>query len=240
MQTPNRFRRSLSIFPAFGLVITGVAFTSGCGKEEPPPPPPPPPAVVKVDPMANVRLDARVQWPDDREAWSPELAEAIADLANGIVNGDVELMRSALGSQGRRVLSIAMSDDDGGFAGGKIEAVRICVLHRLEDGGAELGIGIQDEDGAYLTGWIGREDAGGQWVFDGAACKPFPSERVSMLDADRLVEPSLGTVATVRVEVDERMRRLLSGESGGSDGGDETRPRDPQSDPFRMPTRRQR
>lgn len=239
MQNPDRFRRSLCILPACGVLISGVALTSGCGKEEPPPAPPPPRAVVKVDPMANVRLDSRVQWPDAKEAWSPELAEAIADLANGIVKGDVELVRGALGNQGRRVLSIAMSDGDSGFMGGKIEAVRISVLHKLEDGAAELGIGIQDEDGAYLTGWIGREDSSGRWVFDGAPCMPFPSERVSMLDADRLVEPSLGTVATVRVDVDERTRRLLSGESGGSDG-DETRPRDPQSDPFRMPTRRQR
>lgn len=239
MQTPDRTHRLFSIVPVCGVVISGAALVGGCGKEEPPPPPPPPPAVVKVDPMANVRLDSRVQWPDNKEAWSPELAEAIADLANGIVQGDVELIRGTLGSQGRRVLSIAMSDETGGFVGGEIEAVRINVLHRLEDGGAELGIGIQEPGGAYLTGWIGRQESGGQWVFDGAPCVAFPSERVSMLDADRLVEPSLGGVATVRVDIDERTRRLLSGESGGSDG-DESRPRDPQSDPFRMPTRRQR
>lgn len=237
MRNPNK-RSHTPLVLSTGVLLIGVGVSSGCGKEEPPPAPPPPPAVVRVDPMAGISLDPRVQWPDDREAWTPELAEAIADLANSIAKGDLDTMQAVLGPLGRRVFAITFGEDTQAISRDGLEAVRVCVLHELEDGQAELGLGVQDETGAYLTGWIGREDGAGRWVFEPAPCASVTAERVSLLDSDRLPEPTLGTVALLRVDVDDEIKRLLSGES--NQGGGFSEPVDRQSAPFRMPSRRPR
>ncbi len=236
MRNPNECTRAGHVL-FIGILLSGLGTLSGCGKEEPAPPPPAP-AVVRVDPMAGISLDPRVQWPDDREAWTPELAEAIADFANSIARGDLDTMQGVLGTQGRRVFAIAFGDSAKTNSQSGFEAIRVCVLHQLEDGPAELGLGVQDKTGAYLTGWVGREDPSGKWIFEPAPCASVTAERVSLLDSDRLPQPTLGTIALLRVDVDDELKRLLSGESRQGGGYSETIDR--QSAPFRMPSRRPR
>jgi hypothetical protein len=176
---------------AIGLVgLTLVA----CGGEEseperataaPPPrraaPPPPPPS-----PLVQVDLDVRVQWPEEREPSSVELAEAIATLANGLARGDGRAVRSVLGPDARAIMDRLEEAGAWERGAGSIELVRVCVLSEPADGECELGLGIQDGDGAYLLAWRGVAGGGG-WRFEALPLVDVFAGNARQLDGTPLV-----------------------------------------------------
>lgn len=176
------------------MVVAAVMSTmalTGCEKkkEAPPPvvtaPPPPPAPVVHLD---DIKMDPRVQFPDTRLPSTQELAEAIASLANAIAKGDSAALGSLLDDADRTVLKDM--DSAGEFKRGTsgIEAVRVSVLRESDDKqSAEVGLGIQDKEGAYLLGWKGVL-ANGSWTFHAMAIAPTSAARVSMLDDEEMID----------------------------------------------------
>ncbi|MEO1130374.1 MAG: hypothetical protein AAFX05_11810, partial [Planctomycetota bacterium] len=142
---PNH--RHDSIWRRTALAACGglcLLVATGCEKEQEAPkeviaPPPPP----KVYPLEEIELDPRVQFPDEREPSTVSLAQAVADLASAVIDGDSELMSSLLSREDREILDwmveagLWIEGDTG------IELARVCVLNEGESG-VEVALGILD------------------------------------------------------------------------------------------------
>jgi hypothetical protein len=169
------------------LVLGGLG---GCGKEEqqvqaPPPPPPP----RQLGPLEDLGMDPRVQFPEAREPSTREIAEAIAEFASALVQGDDSTMSAMLDESGREVLSLLKSEDQWKDATSRIETVRVCTLTQSDDA-FEVGLGVQDPDGAYLLAWKASRGSEG-FTFAPMAVEYQRQESVAMLDNSSLAPPSL-------------------------------------------------
>lgn len=173
---------------AFALLLPLAL--GGCDKGEeqvqaPPPAPPP----RRLDPLEDLDMDPRVQFPEARDPSTRELAEAIADFASAFVSGDDAILTDMLDDQGEAVLSRLKSTGQWSKETSRIEAVRVCVLK--EDGDeCTLGLGVQDPDGAYMLAWTG-ESRGDSWVFSPMPVEDIKAPSLSMLDDIPLVAPTV-------------------------------------------------
>lgn len=101
-------------FPKY-VVLTGVLTASmllaACGKEEEPPPPPPPPVNTGPDwTLDDITLDPRVQFPAAYLPDTEDQAQAIADLAAAILNGDSGSVRSSLATGHSAAVDILVTE----------------------------------------------------------------------------------------------------------------------------------
>jgi len=81
-----------------------------------------------------------------------------------------------------------------------IELVRVCVVNQSGDT-CEVGLGVQDDRGAYLLAWRG-ERSGGGWRFSAMPVSESPSRNVVDLDGAPLT-PLGGAPAPAAAEGDE-------------------------------------
>lgn len=159
------------------MTAVSVLGLASCKKEEPapPPPPPPPPKVEAPKPLdagsvlQSMNVDARVEFAEDAAPVDRGLAEAAIRLADAIAQGDDEALRGMLDRSDHVALDKLIGDGQWYEATGKIEAVRIVSI----DGGArldraperaEVGLAVQDPDGAYIMLWAGRKVLD-DWMF---------------------------------------------------------------------------
>ncbi len=171
-----------------------MVFSTACSKEEEAPAPQPVQrkAVVKqVDPLENLQLDPRVQFPRERAPASPEQAKAVADLANAVATGDDSSLSGMLDRPMRAVLEDLVASGDWGSSTSGIEVVRVVSLEG-DDTQFSVGLGVQDPDGAYLLAWEGRAE-GDTWIFSGLAAEDVTAPRASDLDGASLVAVGVPT-----------------------------------------------
>lgn len=198
----THLRRSV----ARSALVLGAAFlvvgVGGCEKKQaqrpaPPVVAPPRPALA---PLEDLEMDPRVQFPQSREPSTRELAEGIAQLASSIVSGDEASLAEVLDENGNAVLNALVDSGMWSKESGRIEAVRVCVLSEEENGSAcQLGLGVQDSDGAYLLAWSGQK-SGETWVFAPAPIRYITGDQLAALDDAALTAPTLPE--PVRLEVD--------------------------------------
>ncbi|GMV24785.1 MAG: hypothetical protein AMXMBFR58_08160 [Phycisphaerae bacterium] len=156
------------------IAAVGVAVSvSGCKKEEPPPPPPPPPPEpVQIDPLFQaMKIDARVQFPQEKAPTNEEFARGILSLADALVKGDAGAMQSLLDTTGESALSTLMSSGEWEQETGKIEAIRVIRVVGSGTGGT-VSMAIQDPRGAYVLNWAATK-TGEKLAFAG---RPGPDE----------------------------------------------------------------
>ncbi|TVQ59871.1 MAG: hypothetical protein EA379_09700 [Phycisphaerales bacterium] len=156
---------------------------SGCKKEEPPPPPPPPPPVVQaprpID-VGSLTMDQRVQFPQERAPVDRDLGQAVADLASALARGDEIALADRLDPPARATLDMLVESNDWRRS---TESIRVVRIARLDGGDtqASVGLAIEDDTGAYLTGWRAVR-ANGRWVFTGSPVNAAPGVRAADLD----------------------------------------------------------
>ena len=195
--------------------LTASALVSGCGKEEAPPPPPPPaPApVVEVSPLEGLKMDPRVQFPQEREPSTRELAEAIATLASAFLKGDANAAKSVLAPDASALIDEMVESGEWKTGTSSIEAVRVCVLsEQAEAGTATLGLGIQDATGAYLLAWRGT-GANGAWAFAPMPLDDTEAKQVAQLDGSPMTSRELPGPESVSVDPEARkvkVRKMFS------------------------------
>ncbi len=156
------------------VAVLGLA---SCKKEEPapPPPPPPPPRIEQPKPLdagsvlQSMDVDARVEFAEDAAPVSRDLAQAAIKLADAIARGDDEALRTMLDRTDHGSLDRLIASGQWYDATGKLEAVRVVSINtgaRLDPApeAAEIGLAVQDQDGAYVMLWAGRK-VFDDWVF---------------------------------------------------------------------------
>jgi len=171
-----------------GLLLVGV---SGCGEEPPPPPPAPPPAPPPVTPpseaLVELEDDPFIQWPTERTAGTFEDMEQVVDFVQAFASGDRDRLMPLLGPTTRENFRQLYDPGEWGTAFENVEAVRVNVLSDL-GGTFEVGIGLQEPDGAYLTGWMGGPGSGG-WEWEAVPVRDIEAPRVAGLDLPGLPPP---------------------------------------------------
>ena len=190
--TPHRpDRRRLPLVLAAGALALAIPLgMPGCEKKQkqvqaPPPPPPP----RRLDPLEDLDMDPRVQFPEAREPSTRELAEAIAEFSSALVRGDDATLSAMMDADGRTVLSALKSSGHWKAETSRIEAVRVCTLEEADDA-VRLGLGIQDPEGAYVLAWTGTPD-GDSYTFSPLPMEYVQRDSVAMLDELPLIPPAL-------------------------------------------------
>lgn len=183
--------RKHTVHTLAGLLLLGAGLSTlaGCGKKaEPPPPPPPPPPVARApEPVrvADLITDPRVQFPQKFVPSDESLARAIVTFASDLAAGDRDGFEAALDAPAKATLDLLIESGQWTGATASIQAVRVV---RLDPSGssADLGLAIQDAQGAYLTGWKGQR-SGDQWVFGALPSPPLTALTAADLDGAALI-----------------------------------------------------
>ena len=177
------------IFAGLSLLSAALLAASGCGKkEEPPPPPPPPPPVARApDPVRVDELitDPRVQFPQKFVPVDESLARAVVNFASDLAAGDREGFEAALDAPARSTLDLLVESGQWTGATASIQVVRVV---RLDASGstADVGLAIQDAQGAYLTGWRAQQSRD-RWVFGAMPSPPRSALTAAELDGAALI-----------------------------------------------------
>ena len=188
----------------------------GCAEEPPPPPPPPPapkPEPPPPDPMENVRLDDKVTFPDHIILPSPEVAMAAAALANAIAEGDDDALRSAIVPSDHSILDALIAGGLWGENTESIEAVRLCAVEDNIDS-VSIGIGVQDDRGAYLLAW--ETGSHNNFLWQSLDVDLQTASRVSELDDASLFPRVVAEAKQFLVVVEEEDEDDNNGARGGT------------------------
>jgi hypothetical protein len=192
MTSPDRPSRALLLAAA---TLAGLSVTLGaCEKKKKPLPPPPvtnnEPEVVIPDPvdingiLAQVKPDARVQFPERNAPADASLAEAIVRFASDIAKGDSGGIRTKLAPEAQTILDTLVADGSWADETRKIEQVRITQLSPLQEAEvtrATIVMAIQAPGGAYPLAWEGEKNGTG-WVFKSLSTEPIEKPRASDFD----------------------------------------------------------
>jgi len=218
MPNPLRRTRKIRVLTlSLGAVAGCGLLLAGCSEkpEEQTQAPVAPAPAPKVYPLEEIDLDPRVQFPQEKEPSTVELAQAVADLGAAIANGDSDLFAELVQREDREILGWLVEHEKWPEGSG-IELVRVCVLNET-DSGVELGLGVQDSEGAFLLGWRGVQ-SDNDWTFSAAPVAYEPADRVAELDAPSLPYPTIAPpetfVAEVQWEEEEEKKSSSSSTSG--------------------------
>jgi hypothetical protein len=184
----NPLRRDSILALSVSLALGGVLASCGEGEDDQQAaaPAPRPAPVERVDPLEGVELDPRVEFPEQRVPESPDLARAIADMANALAQGDADAFARRLTDPAIAVLDDLQTRGEWGSATSGIETVRVVAVEAGESS-ARLGLGVQDPDGAYLLAWEGLA-RNGDWAFTGLPVESRSASRAADLDGVDLAE----------------------------------------------------
>lgn len=204
------------------VTMLGLA---SCKKEEPapPPPPPPPPRIEQPKPLdassvlQSMDVDARVEFAEDAAPVSRDLAQAAIKLADAIARGNDEALRAMLDPADHGALDRLIASGQWYDATGKLEAVRVVSINsgaRLDKApeAAEIGLAVQDPDGAYVMLWAGRK-VFDDWLFTAKPASDEVRARAAAWDGaspSMLVSaaPATGLGAGLSPEVMARFEQL--------------------------------
>lgn len=224
----NRSRRALpTLAPACVCGLAVSAALVGCEKKQDAPVQAPAPAPVRPKQVSadDLRMDPRVQFPQERLPTSESLAQAVASLASAIAKGDKDAMSAMLTRPAQGVLTDLAARGEWQSATSGIEAVRVVAL----DGGdnaMRVGLAVQDAGGAYLLAWEGRE-ADGVWKFAGLGVAERSAARAAELDGVELTEvgaPQSTPYTAPIVATPPKREQDSSGSGSGSSPGSPGRP----------------
>jgi len=216
----NLVRDRKAVF--FGTAAMAAAsLVTGCGKEKEEAPAPvatsaPAPEPV-VSPLEGLRMDPRVQFPQERSPSTRELAEAIAKLATALVKGDATGAQSVLNTDAAGLVDEMVTSGEWKKGTTGIEAVRVCVLTEQTDAQtATVGLGIQDSSGAYLLAWKGM-GADGLWKFSPMPVDDTFATQVALLDGSAITSRTLPDPELVSVDPESRRVKVRKMFSKGSE-----------------------
>lgn len=184
--------------------------------------------------MADIDMDYRVQFPEERKPSSKDLAQSIADFASAFAAGDAGAVRPMLADSFAVVLDDLVETGDWTSSTSAIEAVRVCVLEEESDG-VVLGLGIQQPGLAYMLAWTGSGGGSG-WEYAGMAIDPITAVRVIALDGVDLEEPEIPELAPEPEPEPEEQEDRRPGIGTDSDGAPPPPPpAPPERKPFEKP-----
>ncbi|HBS27994.1 MAG TPA: hypothetical protein DEB06_00755 [Phycisphaerales bacterium] len=180
-----------------GGVLVAMLSLAGCGDSTPtgqnaassapggsaPRTPAPPPAPAAS--LAGVKLHSKVQFPEERLPSSQEATNAIAAFASALAGGDHAGFGAMLGERDRAVLAALVSDGEWRRLTDAIRVVRVCVVAEPSAGMVQVGLGLEDEFGAFLSGWEGT-GAGGQWSFSAMGIETVLGANAKALDGSAM------------------------------------------------------
>lgn len=186
MKNRVELRRVLTV--AGACVLSAMA---GCGEKEAPKPKNSGGGMAApADPKprasaASIKTHPKVQFPDERMPDSPEMAQAIADLAAAIASGSADGLKAIASPADRLVLEMLVASGEWKRRSDAVKVVRVCVINQPVDGPMQVGLGVQDSSGAFLMGWTGA-DAGGAWSFANMPIEPRVAADALALDGAEL------------------------------------------------------
>ncbi len=216
----NRYRlepvRSRRIVAAllFALPVIALAGLGGCEKSASPQAQRPSNAgggtAAEYTPrqavsLANLKLDRKVQFPEDRMPSSQEVADAVGAFATAIAAGDDRKFATMLAPRDKALLDVIVGSGRWSEQAAHIKTVRICALSET-DKGFQCGIGVQDSIGAYLLGWEAAPGGEG-FLFSAIAIEPKFAEDVKQLDGASLALaklPEAKSVSTAKIAIDDK------------------------------------
>lgn len=146
----------------------------------------------------DLALAPGVQFPAERVPDDEASARAVASLASAIASGDAATLRGMLDSPDAAVLDQLVASGQWAQSAEAISVVRVSVLEGT-DAKIQVGLGIQDDRGAYLLGWEGAPARGG-WQFHALPVKSPQAARASDLDGASLTELDIPTPEPVVAE----------------------------------------
>jgi len=172
--------------------------------------------------LATLDLPESVDFPAVNAPTSLSIAESVAQLASAIASGDSRSLHTMLDEPGQAILDRLVESGAWEETTESISSVRVCSL----DEGANairVGLGVENQDGAYLLGWEGRR-LGSGWTFGGIALEtPAMADTAAQLDGASLAArpvPEPGeivddtfdpTINDPRRDQDQRRRRSRGG-----------------------------
>lgn len=188
-------RKRIARGVALALASASLAALLGCGGSESSssqnapqqsaPPPrayePPPPASS----LAGVTLHEKVQFPRERLPSTQEATDAVAAFASALASGDHAEFASMLAPVDRAVLNPLVASGEWRRLTDAITVVRVCVVSEPSAGAVQLGLGIEDAQGAFLSAWEGTPSTQG-FLFTALAVEPKTASKASDLDGSAL------------------------------------------------------
>lgn len=175
------------------LLLSGAAGCSDRSASEKAPRQAPPPPVRDFKPqvsLASLQLHSKVQFPEERAPTSQEIAEAIGAFASAISSGSNEQMKSMLDARDRLLLDTLVESGEWRRQTESIEIVRVCTINEIDAGRFQVGFGVQDSIGAFLSAWE-ASGSGSVWTFTGFAASPRFASKASDLDGVVLTAQTL-------------------------------------------------
>ena len=185
-------RRSLQGVLA-ALLLTGATGCSDSSSAPKPQTQAPPPPVREVKPQVSLdslRLHKKVQFPEERTPSSQEIAEAIAEFASAIASGAEDRMQSMVSGRDQLLLSTLIESGEWRRQTESIELIRVCAINEVDSGRFQVGFGVQDSLGAFLSAWEAT-GSGNSWTFTGFAANPRFASKASDLDGVALTAQAL-------------------------------------------------
>ena len=178
------------------ILVVGLTSTllTGCSKPPPPPPPPPekpkappPPEPVTLEPLiAAAKVDARVQFPQDRAPVDETLAKAVIDFTNAFAKADSSKLGGMMDPMTKQVLDQLAGNGSLEDEVKKAEALR--VVHLTETNISEKNatsatfvFAIQEPGSAYVLAWTVTK-VNDAWVFTSAPATSGMHARASEWD----------------------------------------------------------
>ncbi len=191
-RNPAQAARTAVLFLSAAVILMTP---TGCNDSEPqqaaaPAPVMPAPA-PRIDPLDNLDMDPRVQFPESRTPQTKAFAQAVATLATAIATGDSDQMDAMLDPSARAVLEKLRASGSWSEQTAGVETVRVVAIEETEDVG-KVALAIQDPAGAYALAWDAK-NVGDQWLFTGLklAEDNLIASRASEFDGLTLSEASL-------------------------------------------------
>lgn len=185
-------RKSLHAVLA-ALLLSGAVGCSEKSAEQKPQRQAAPPPVREVKPeasLASLKLNAKVQFPEERTPSSQEIADAIAAFANAMASGDESRMQSMMGDRDQLLLNTLVESGEWRRQTESIEVIRVCAINEVDPTRFQVGFGVQDSLGAFLSAWEAT-GSGNSWTFTGFAATPRFASKASDLDGVSLTAQAL-------------------------------------------------
>jgi len=128
----------------------------------------------------ELNLATGVQFPPERVPTDEGAARAVASLASALSSGDADALKSMLDRPDAAVLDRLVSSGGWDSGADAIKIVRVCTIEK-DAGSVRVGLGVQDDHGAYLLGWSGAQERDG-WKFSALPIESPPAAKASDLD----------------------------------------------------------
>jgi hypothetical protein len=209
---------------AFGVLASGLAFTSlsGCSQEEPvavapapqpkAPPPPPAPKFTKVSELMNTMgIDERIAWDEANAPQDDGVRRAVLSFFDGFARADRTTVASMLPSSDGVELDRMVDTGQWQEATASIDAVEITAGRNPDGEPCVLAL--------YTTGfdfqpqlWYYRDAGAGDFQFESVACPPNMMQRLQGIGQDRIAswfdildkEAELAIAPEEDIELDKR------------------------------------